>query len=156
MSIIDKLSAVDVAAATGADELAKAMAKTANSAQLAGVDMDDLIGYIATVSDVTRDSAESIGNSFKTIFSRMQSVKLGSLFDEEGESVSNVESVMAQYGITLRSSVGVFKDTSVVLEELNGKWGTLTNAQKSEISTTVAGKIKCLMLEHMVTYGCVV
>lgn len=94
--------------------------------------MDDLIGYIATVSDVTRDSAESIGNSFKTIFSRMQSVKLGSLFDEEGESVSNVESVMAQYGITLRSSVGVFKDTSVVLEELNGKWGTLTNAQKSE------------------------
>ena len=39
------------------------MSKTAVSAQIAGVGVDKLTGYIGTVSEVTRDSAESIGNS---------------------------------------------------------------------------------------------
>ena len=140
MSVVDKMSAIDVAAATSSEELAKAMARTANSADLAGVSMDDLLSYIATVSEVTRGSAESIGNSFKTIFSRIQAVKLGSLFDEEGESVSNVEAVLKQYGVTLRDiTTGTFRDTSTVLDELSVKWNEFNNAQKSEIATTIAG-----------------
>ena len=72
MGIVDKLSAVDVNAATGADDLARALRQTASSAKIAGVGMDDLLGYIATVSDVTQKSADSIGNSFKTIFARIK------------------------------------------------------------------------------------
>ena len=73
MSVVDKLSAVDVNAATGADDLARALQQTASSAKIAGVSMDDLLGYVATVSDVTQKSANSIGNSFKTIFARIKS-----------------------------------------------------------------------------------
>lgn len=73
MNIVDKLSAVDVNAATGADDLARALRQTASSAKIAGVGMDDLLGYIAVVQDVTQKSADSIGNSFKTIFARIKS-----------------------------------------------------------------------------------
>ncbi len=60
MGIVDKLSAVDVNAATGADDLARALRQTASSAKIAGVDLDDLIGYIAVVQSTTQKSADSI------------------------------------------------------------------------------------------------
>ena len=72
MGIVDKLSAVDVNAATGADDLARALRQTASSAKIAGVDLDDLIGYIAVVQSTTQKSADSIGNSFKTMFARIK------------------------------------------------------------------------------------
>lgn len=59
--------------------------------------------------------------------------------DEEGESISNVDTVLKQYGITLRNTDGTFRDTSKVLEELSVKWKDFNSAQKSEIATTIAG-----------------
>jgi len=54
---IDKLIAVDNASATSAAELAEAISRTANIAQMAGVSFSDLSAYIGTVSSVTRKSA---------------------------------------------------------------------------------------------------
>ncbi|MFA6325364.1 MAG: phage tail tape measure protein [Candidatus Paceibacterota bacterium] len=62
--VIDSMVAVDNAAATSVKELAEAMQRTSNIAQMAGVPIQDLISYIGTVSSVTRKSAESIGESF--------------------------------------------------------------------------------------------
>lgn len=63
MSVVDKMSAIDVAAATSSEELAKALSKTASSAQLAGISIDEVLSYIATVSEVTRESAETINKT---------------------------------------------------------------------------------------------
>lgn len=52
---------------------------------------------------------------------------------------SNVDTVLKQYGISLRNTDGTFRDTSVVLEELSKKWNTFNSAQKSEIATTISG-----------------
>lgn len=142
MSVVDKMSAIDMAAATSSEELATAMARTANSARLAGVDMDTLLGYIGTVSSVTRGSAESIGNSFKAIFARMQSVRAGALFDEEGESISKVDEVLQQYNIHLRDANGTFRDTSDVIDELGNRWKSFENTQQSEIATAIAGTLQ--------------
>ncbi len=139
MKFIDKLAKVDIEAATSMQELATAMQYTASSAGLAGVSTDRLIGYIATVSETTRRGAESIGQSFKTIFARMQSVKIGSLTDEDGEDVSNVEKVLRQYNITLRDTKGNFRELDTVFDEINKKWKDLNQAQQSEIATTIAG-----------------
>ena len=139
ISVVDKMSAIDVAAATGTDDLANAMARTASSAKIAGVNMDELLSYVATVSDVTRKSAESIGNSFKTMFARIQQVKIGSLLDEEGEDISNVDRVLKSYGISLRNAEGQFRDTGTVLKELAVLWKGLESTQKSELGTTIAG-----------------
>ena len=61
--VVDKLVAVDNAAATSTQELATAMQKSSVSAQAAGVDLNTLIAYIGTVSSITRLSAETVGTS---------------------------------------------------------------------------------------------
>lgn len=53
--IVDRLTAVDMEAAADAGSLAVAMSETANSARLAGIEMDRLIGYLAVVQEVTQD-----------------------------------------------------------------------------------------------------
>lgn len=60
MSVVDKISAIDLAAATSSEELAVALSRTANSADDAGVSLDKLLGMIGTVSSVTRKSASTI------------------------------------------------------------------------------------------------
>jgi TP901 family phage tail tape measure protein len=51
--------AVDNAAATSVKELAEALQRTSNIAQMSGVSFNQLLGYVGTVSSVTRKSAMS-------------------------------------------------------------------------------------------------
>lgn len=139
IDIVDKLSAVDVAAAVTSEGLAIALSKTASSANLAGVTLDELLGYIAAVKEVSQEADETIGNFFKTLFARMQQVKIGSLVDEDGEDISNTMTVLKQYGISILDAENNLRDMSVVLDELSLKWKYLSNAQQSEIATTLAG-----------------
>lgn len=87
-SVVDKLTAVDMEAAASAGDIAKAMAECANSARIAGVDMNTLIGYLTTVKEVTQDGSESVGTFAKTMFARMGNIKAGNLEDPEtGENL---------------------------------------------------------------------
>lgn len=139
MSLVDKMSAIDVVAATSTEELGEALSRTANSAQLAGVEYDKLLAMIATVSETTRQSANTIGNSFRSIFSRLQQVKLGSLVDEEGQDISNVDKLLKSYGINLMEVTDNLTNMDALLELLGNRWKAYTAAQKSEIATTIAG-----------------
>lgn len=139
MSLVDKMSAIDVVAATSTEELGEALSRTANSAQLAGVEYDKLLAMIATVSETTRQSANTIGNSFRSIFSRLQQVKLGSLVDEEGQDISNVDKLLKGYGINLMEVTDNLTNMDALLELLGNRWNAYTAAQKSEIATTIAG-----------------
>lgn len=90
MGIVDKLSAVDLAYATSAEEIAVALQYVASSAGMANVSLDKMIGLITVVSQTTRLSAEQIGQSFKTIIARMQNIKVGKFVDDEtGEALLN-------------------------------------------------------------------
>ncbi len=60
MTVVDKISAIDLAAATSSYELATALSRTANSANDAEVSFDKLLAMIGTTSSVTRKSAETI------------------------------------------------------------------------------------------------
>ena len=60
MYVVDKISSIDLAAATSSEELAVALSRTANSAADAEVSLDKLLGMIGTVSSVTRKSASTI------------------------------------------------------------------------------------------------
>lgn len=66
-----------MAAAISAGDLAEAMSRANNSAQMAGISMDKYIGYLTTMVDITQKSPESIGESMKTVFSRYQNVAAG-------------------------------------------------------------------------------
>lgn len=139
-AIVDKFTAVDMEAAVSAGDIATAMAETAASANIAGVSMDRLIGYIATVAEVTQDGAESVGTFYKTLFARMGNIKVGKFVDDEtGESLNDVEKVLGALGISLRDDAGLFRNFGTVLDEVGNKWDTFNNVQQHAIATAFAG-----------------
>ncbi|MFA5625534.1 MAG: phage tail tape measure protein, partial [Bradymonadales bacterium] len=139
-SIVDKFTAVDMVAAVSAGDLGKSMAETAVSANLAGVSLDKLIGYLAVVQETTQDGAESVGTFFKTLFARVGNVKAGKFIDDEtGESLNDMEKVLSALGISLRDSGGQFRNFGTVLDEISKKWASYDSVQKRAIATAAAG-----------------
>ncbi|HEY8888950.1 MAG TPA: phage tail tape measure protein, partial [Clostridium sp.] len=140
MTVVDKLTTVDNMSATSTKELGTALERTSVSAQMAGTSFSDLVSYIGTVSSVSRKSASSIGESFKTMFARFQDVKGGKKFDADNEDVSNVERDFQKYAkISVRETSGEFKDFSAVINELSGKWNTLSQVEQSATAKALAG-----------------
>ena len=140
LSIVDKLSAVDMKAAVSAGGLAEAMSRTASGAQLAGIEMDKLIGYATVIGETTQKSMDTVGESLKSIFARMGQIKAGRLEDPEtGEDLSNVETSLGNAGIDLRESNNEFRNFGEVLDEIGGKWDTYNSVQQRAIANSIAG-----------------
>lgn len=139
MSVVDKMSAVDLKSATSLGGLAEGMSEVANSARLAGISMDKLLGYEAVIGETTQDSMSSVGQSLKRIFARMGNVKAGKFVDEDGENLNDVEKVLGKLGIKLRDSQNEFRNFGDVLDEVGGKWSTYSSVEQNAITTALAG-----------------
>lgn len=142
--INDSLTSIDLAAAVDAGGLAEATSRVAASADLAGVSLNRLLGYEAAVGEASQESMSVIGNSFKTIFARMSDIKTGKLeyIDEEGttETLSDVETVLNNIGIQLRSSTNEFRDFDDVLDDTAKRWDKLSSVQQAAVSKAFAGQ----------------
>ena len=131
-------------------ELAEAMSKTANSARLAGVDMNTLLGYIASVVEVTQQSASTVGTSFKSIFSRFSKIAAGTFVDEEtGENLNEISRVLGKLNIQLYTNDGAMRSVADVLKDVSNGWANYTDVEKNAIATSIAGKV---LPEHIVIY----
>lgn len=143
MSIVDKVSQVDLYSATDAGGLMEAMSRVATTANTAGVSMDKLLGYVATTGEITGRKMSSIGESFKTIFARMSDIKAQNyeLVDDNGtvELLSDVESSLKKVGIDLRKTVTEYNSYDDVLDNLADKWSSLNQVQQNELSKAFAG-----------------
>ena len=146
MSGDDAANVVDVFAnmagktATDVEELATAMARTASIAKNAGMTFEQTTAFIATMEETTRLSAETIGNSMKSIIARFQKLKADpeSLL-EDGVNANDVEKALKKADVALRDTEGNFRNIGDVIMELSAKWDTLdTNTQKY-IATMAAG-----------------
>ena len=153
IGVIDQLVSIDLEAATSAGDMAEALSRTANMARTTGFEMNEVLGMIATMSEVTQNSASTIGNSVKTILSRMSNVKAG-LDDFEGEALNDVEKTLNRVGIALRDNQGNWYDFYDVLDEIASKWDSFTDVQQSQITTALGGKqnffAKCLNTQKCV------
>lgn len=143
ISIVDKLSATDLVSATSAGGLAEAMSKCANSADIAGVSMDNLIGYIATVSETTQKSDSVVGESFKTLFARMGKIKLGDFIDDDGNDISgeinDVEKVLGKFDIKLRDTSDEFRNFQDVIYDVGTAWDKFSSVEKNAIANAFGG-----------------
>ena len=63
MDVVDKLTALDVKAATTAGDIAQGLSQFANIASLNGVNIDQAAAYVATIADVNQMSGTSVGQS---------------------------------------------------------------------------------------------
>jgi len=138
ITIVDKLVAVDNVAATSTRELAVALRYSAAVASEAGVELDQLISYIAVVSSTTRLNAEQIGQAMKTMLTRMQDIKSGQI-DSEGLGLNNVESALTRINVKLRDTATSFRPMGDVLEDIANKWGDLNDIEQANVAKAVAG-----------------
>ena len=141
--INDSLTSIDLAAAVDAAGLAEATSHVAASADLAGVSLNRLLGYEAAIGEASQESMSVIGNSLKTIFTRMANIKAGNLelIDEDGttQSLSDVETVLNNVGIKLRDSTNEFRDFDTVLDETAAKWQNLSSVQQAAVAQAFSG-----------------
>ena len=150
-SVVDRLTAVDMAAAISAGDLAESMSRANNSAQQAGVSLNTYIGYLTTVQDVTQRSASTVGEAFKTVFSRMGNIKAGKYSasaeeiqsgdfnEEEYESLNDVETVLDSIGVKLKENAQTYRDTEDVLQDIADIWDTLDQTSQNAVTTALAG-----------------
>ncbi|MCY8301588.1 phage tail tape measure protein [Bacillus spizizenii] len=126
ISIADKLNEVDNNYAVSTMDLANSIRKAGSTASTFGVELNDLIGYTTAIASTTRESGNIVGNSLKTIFARI------------GNNQSSIKA-LEQIGISVKTAGGEAKSSSELIEELAGKWDTLSDAQKQNTSIGVAG-----------------
>lgn len=137
-SVTDKLVAVDMTAAVTAGQLATAMAECANSARLAGVDMNTLLGYLTQVMQTTQDAPESVGTFAKTLFARMGNIKAGKFIDDStGEDLNDVEATLGKLGIKLRSTTNEFRDFDDVLYDIAQAWNNYSSVEQHAVATAL-------------------
>ena len=96
---------------------------------------------LTTASETTRLSAETVGQAFKSMFSRLQNVKAGKSIDDEGEAINDSEKVLKRYNITLRDSATEFRNLEDVLDDVGRRWNEFDTVEKAQIATAIAGKM---------------
>ena len=70
--LTSRIIAVDQAFAVSGADIAEAMRRVASTAQGAGVSLNELISIVTAAQQKTARGGAVIGNSFKTIFTRLQ------------------------------------------------------------------------------------
>ena len=124
-TIINKLANVDAAFAVSSADLAEAIKRVGSSAQDVGVDFDELLGIVTSVQQTTARGGAVIGNSLKTIFTRIQRT----------ETLDQLE----QLGIQVRTLEGNTLPAIQILSNLAGTFSALGDSQRAQVAETVGG-----------------
>lgn len=133
---IDKLAAVAATTASDLEELSTGMSKVASAANLMGVDIDQLNAQLATIVSVTRQAPESVGTALKTIYARMGDIEAG--LDSE-TTLGDYTEKMAAMGVNVLDMNGQLRDMGAVMEEIGGKWTSMSREQQIYLSQVMAG-----------------
>ena len=131
--IINKLAAVDVKFAVSADDLVNALSRAGAVAQDAGVQFDQLIGAVTAAQQITARGGAVIGNSFKTIFTRVQ----------RSSTISRLE----ELGIAVRDIRGNTLPALTVLKNLSSAYDTLGASTKAAVAEQVGGVFQVNILK---------
>ena len=135
---VDKLAAVADSSASNMSQLAIAMSKVASSANSLGVPVDSLNAQIATIVATTRQAPESVGNALKTIYSRINDISTGA--QDAQISLGNYSKKMLDVGVSVLDANGNLRDTGQVIEQIGGKWESLSREQQIYLARTMAGQ----------------
>ena len=136
---LDAMVALDMEAATSSGDIATALKYCASSADVAGLSFNKLSAMIATVQEKTMQSAETIGTFMNTLLSRYRNVKIGQFVDDNGEDLSEVETILGSLDIKLRNTNQEFRDFETVIEEVASAWDGYSSVQQAAIAKAFSG-----------------
>jgi TP901 family phage tail tape measure protein len=119
--IVNKFANVDASFAVSSKDLAEALGRVGSSAAQAGISLDELIAIVTTAQQTTARGGSVIGNSFKTIFTRLQRGKVVELLQGVGVETTNAQG-------QIKGAIELLQDLANVYDKL----GTLEQASIAE------------------------
>lgn len=134
----DVMTALGAATASSTDEIAAGLEKFAAVSETVGLSYEYATAALATVTATTRQSADVVGNAFKTLFARIQGLNLGETL-EDGTTLNKYSQALEKVGISIFEQNGQMKEMDKILDEMGAKWDTLDKAQQTALAQTVAG-----------------
>lgn len=134
----DVVTALGAATASSSEEIAAGLSKFAAVANTAGLSYEYATAALATVVAETRQSADTVGTAFKTIFARLQGLQLGETLDD-GTTLNKYSKALEAVGVNIKNSNGKLKDMDTLLDELGSKWNSIERDQQLALAQTVAG-----------------
>jgi TP901 family phage tail tape measure protein len=131
--VVNKFATVDAAFAVSSADLADAIARVGSSAAQSGVSLNELIAIVTSAQQTTARGGAVIGNSFKTIFTRLQREKVVDLLES--------------LGISGTDSSGQVKSTIQLLTDLGKVYDTLGSQQQAYVAEQVGGVFQINILK---------
>ena len=116
----DVITALGAATASSSEEISDGLQQFAAVANTVGLSYDYATSALATVVAKTRQSADSVGNSFKTIFARLQSLKQGDTLEDD-TTLTKYSQALATVGVNIKLQNGELKNMDTILDELGSK-----------------------------------
>lgn len=134
----DVMTALGAATASSTDEISAGLEKFSAVAETVGLSYEYATAALATVTATTRQSADVVGNAFKTIFARLEGLKLGETLEDDTD-LNKYSAALHNVGVEIKNTDGSLKDMDTILDELSNRWQTLSRDQQMALAQTVAG-----------------
>ncbi len=134
----DAMVALGAATASSSDEISEGVNKFAATAKTVGLSYEYATAALATVTARTRESADVVGNAYRTLFARIQGLNQGDTLDD-GTTLNKYSSALDKVGVNIKTTSGELKGMDQIIDELGPKWQSLANDQKMALAQTVAG-----------------
>lgn len=134
----DVITALGASTASSSKEIAEGLEKFASIGETVGLSYEYATSALAAVVANTRQSADVVGTAFKTLFARLQGLKLGETL-EDGVDLNKYSQALETVGVKVLDVNGELRDANDILKDTAGRWDTLTKAQQTALAQTVAG-----------------
>jgi len=132
--IVDSLVAIDLKFAITTDVMAESLRKVGPVAKQMGLSLEKTLGIITATHLATRAKGGEIGNSLKTIFTRLGTVSRDSI-----QSLADVPVFLDETGKATKDNTGTFRDWGTILDEIADKYDTLEQSVKEDLAYQLAG-----------------
>ena len=134
----DVMTALGAATASSTDEIAAGLEKFSAVAGTVGLSYEYATSALATVTAETRQSADVVGTAFKTLFARIEGLKLGETL-EDGTDLNKYSQALATVGVQIKDASGEMRAMDDILNDLGTRWQTLAKDEQIALAQTVAG-----------------
>lgn len=134
----DVLMRLGADTASSSDEISEGLSKFSAVADTIGLSYEYAASALATITATTRESANTVGTALKTLFSRIQGLKLGETLDD-GTDLNKYSDALAKVGVNIKDANGGLKDMDIILNEVGAKWEVLGKDQQMALAQAVAG-----------------
>ena len=142
MAVIDGLNEITNKHATDMQKMTEGMTVAGSVFAESGESIETFAALLGTATANTQRSGSEMARGLRTIIMNLRQIR-GETEDGElidGESIAAASKALKDYANISTMENGQLRKASDVLDELAGKWSTLTETQKAAISEGIAGK----------------